>query len=476
MEAKKIRKSAAPRNAEEIREDIVNRIGYLSLKLPEKPTTVYWPCLKFDSWKELHAGVQDLVKSRAFPPSYKLEMANAILNMQAKGRKKLEGPTFVLLGDQLLAGMTRVVASEKDQQHMEMFEFAMAVMNDTVQDTLSGNHLRRKAHDLALRLGGLTEEDQEQKNPLLIVRESEAVDEVSGEDCGETLTPKPQRPRRVSKSAFKATPAKAKSVVKKTPRGKVDRKISNDAPSRRSSNRLETPSKSKTPMVQKAPKPIGTPEGVENFKRQATSTAAKKTTYQVPTPSVPDFSRIQRLLEKGGFIFPKNLYCRPGMDPRSNPEAKEGSDYFSTIERFRSHLCAHGVNVNPAGIWSPEEKALLSQWVRYDVVGTFKLSPKDIPPMYDPLSPKAVFPLLMKLGFGWKQFNNLMTNKSLTLPGISDEEFKSGIGVFEREEILLYLARFGFPDNSTFEAITPQERLSFELFVSDIPENELDTL
>jgi hypothetical protein len=182
---------------------------------------------------------------------------------------------------------------------------------------------------------------------------------------------------------------------------------------------------------------------------------------------VPTFAEVRPLLLKGGCVFRRNLYCRPGMDPSKNKKAKICCDYFESEKEFRDDLCAYGVDCDTTK-WSEDEKALVEKWVRYAIVRSEEL--KDLMPESSPMSSGQAFKLLSSVGFNFNKV--LMYN---TLPGVDRVSIAPGMNAFATEkELLNFLARFGLPCNCEWNKIGVEDRLRLELFLTE--PGELETL
>ena len=95
---------------------------------------------------------------------------------------------------------------------------------------------------------------------------------------------------------------------------------------------------------------------------------------------VPSWEEVQPMFEKLGHTFYDNYcndnnkyFCRPHSDPRTNPNAKEGTDYFLSQTDYQKYLCAHGVDY--IGSLEVDEQELIDYWVRFYIFnGSFETS------------------------------------------------------------------------------------------------------
>jgi len=178
---------------------------------------------------------------------------------------------------------------------------------------------------------------------------------------------------------------------------------------------------------------------------------------------VPTFAQVRNLFTKAGYIFRENLFCRPGMDPSTNPNAKLDSDFFKIETAFRNHLCAYGIN-GDIDVWDEDEQLCVKKWVRYNVVKSVDLDGNELPDHDVPSNSRAMA-LLMSIGC---KYTNRTSDSVYTLPGISKKQAEQGVGSFEKSgDLFTHLSRFGLPDSCDFSKISARERLNLEMFLAE---------
>ena len=94
-----------------------------------------------------------------------------------------------------------------------------------------------------------------------------------------------------------------------------------------------------------------------------------------PRITVSSWEAVQPIFEKLGHTFSNKYFCRPNGDPRTNANAEEGKDYFSSHKDYRKYLCANGVDY--IGILDEADQKSIAYWVRFHIfTGSFE-EPKD---------------------------------------------------------------------------------------------------
>ncbi len=196
-----------------------------------------------------------------------------------------------------------------------------------------------------------------------------------------------------------------------------------------------------------------------------TSTTSSQSTtssaFLLPA-KLPSFNEVQPLLKRCGFKFPNGRFILPGVDP-STDEFEEDRDYFSSASRLRRYLCAYGLDCQGFE-WSDAEYECLSLWIRTAIVPGLWFE-KRIPDECRVLL-RAVHGVLMKLGFTYK------SDGTYYLPGVKPK-IAAGLSMNGRmmlgeNGLLVYLARFGLPENCTFGNLAIHERNRLEYHISQI--------
>ena len=215
------------------------------------------------------------------------------------------------------------------------------------------------------------------------------------------------------------------------------------------------------------------PQSTSSSKSSASSLASsKKPPKKIDEEQLIKFNDIKGPLTRAGFIFRKNLYCHPGMDPIKNSVAVEGRDYFTNEESFRRDLCAYGLDESDK--WTEDEREKIETWVRYTIFG-FPDS-ESIMPIYKEVSPSQVWKLFEKIGFkhDWKH------TELWSFPTFNDgRDGVLGMTSFSNEyDLWTRIARFGFPENSKFDNITDVDRmrLVYSLIWNRVHKEAVNTL
>jgi hypothetical protein len=175
------------------------------------------------------------------------------------------------------------------------------------------------------------------------------------------------------------------------------------------------------------------------------------------------FEDVDFPLRTAGFVFRRNLYCRPGMDPKKNSSAVLGRDYFTTEKSFRKNLCAYGVE--DCEKWRADTCQAVVTWIRYSIARS--LDSKTHIPILPNISGIKAWSLLGKLGFRHRYTNLLSIYR---FPGV--EEGEDGIlgktkFIDEEREFYTRLSRFGLPDACSYDQITENERIRLESFLAE---------
>ena len=214
-----------------------------------------------------------------------------------------------------------------------------------------------------------------------------------------------------------------------------------------------------------------TPKGSGAPKRTKSKSSPQLDENEGPMLHIPTFTKVKPLLEKAGYTFRKDVYCRPKGDPKKYPNAVEGIDYFATESAFREFLCQTGVDCNGKE-WTDGEKEnaivdILTPWIRYNVIKSRK--GESVLPDFDMVTRGAI-KMLKKL-----KFCHLWRLEGYSLPDVPATEAKLGINTFsEKPDLWVYLARHGLPDNCPFENVTPSERLALEQFIARFDHEDVD--
>jgi hypothetical protein len=160
------------------------------------------------------------------------------------------------------------------------------------------------------------------------------------------------------------------------------------------------------------------------------------------------------------------------MNPKTNPNAVLGRDYFESLEAFRQDLCAYGVD--DYVLWTAEDRKTIKTWVRLTVVKSVDLD-KDSWPEHDGLTPLQALGILKDL-----EYRTALTQwgaNTWLLPAVSPNEGVMGKTMFMDERSLWnHLHRFGLSANVSLDKVDNQKLISLEMFMSQPRHHILDTL
>jgi hypothetical protein len=139
------------------------------------------------------------------------------------------------------------------------------------------------------------------------------------------------------------------------------------------------PAKASSKSVQKKKGKVTTvkfPKGPRNGQIPASHRKTREWEEPTGSISIATWSDVKPLLELFGYVFDKNLFCRPNGDPRGCRDAIEGEDYFTTLKDFRRFLCIHGVDYPGRLPWDKRREKnktdMVIEWVRYSIVTTVR--------------------------------------------------------------------------------------------------------
>lgn len=216
----------------------------------------------------------------------------------------------------------------------------------------------------------------------------------------------------------------------------------------------------------------------ENVKKpEATSVKRKEAPAAKPESSskkkkmeleleILTFADVQEALERGGYEFTSNRYCRPC-----------NGAVFASANELRQDLCAYGVNCRCGSsdeeeaceCWDEDDKWHIKLWVRYEVIRGNLQSGK-----VDEIAEAAARKLLNDLGFSFLKSTLL---DGYAFPGLkTPQEGRLGFSFFEKlNELWRFLSRFGLPQNCAFEKLSTDDRLNLEFFLST-SRHRVDTL
>lgn len=219
----------------------------------------------------------------------------------------------------------------------------------------------------------------------------------------------------------------------------------------------------RTPNPSKKAKNNDTGKKAAHGMKKAKTPSKNESTSYFGVWSIPKFSVVKELLEKGGFSFPRGKFCRPGY---SDANEKLDENYFETETDFQKDLCKYGVN--DYSKWTKEEKLIIHHWVRSFIISSSKTKGgNEI--KYMKLRQNELFPLLKKLGFQKKKTPVVGTDV-FCFPGIDPTSANSleGVNFFQMDgDLRLYLSRSGFPKNCAFDNITSEDLLNLEMMMAD---------
>lgn len=147
----------------------------------------------------------------------------------------------------------------------------------------------------------------------------------------------------------------------------------------------------RTPKATKRPASTDTRTPKATKRPSSPSSSVSSTTSSRKRPTVIDsggrievsaWSDIKPLLKKLGHVFyeieqvwnneatVRQFYCLPNGDPEKHPTAVLGRNYFHSMEAYRAHLCANGVEYygrNGKPPLSEDDLELIAYWVRFSV-------------------------------------------------------------------------------------------------------------
>jgi hypothetical protein len=191
-----------------------------------------------------------------------------------------------------------------------------------------------------------------------------------------------------------------------------------------------------------------------------TRNKAKSTDALPEEVALLQFEDVKETLKMAGFVFKKNLYYRPGMDPKQNKSAVLGQDYFTTEQDFRENLCAYGLE--DCDKWTEDNRYEVNTWVRYSIAGSHR-DRTHIPALPDFPNGAKAWSTLKIVGF-FHRYHGLGDNWGF--PGEQDGIL--GTTKFDNEkEFYDHLIRFGFPKTCTFDRITDNERIMLESYLAE---------
>lgn len=206
-----------------------------------------------------------------------------------------------------------------------------------------------------------------------------------------------------------------------------------------SKNKSKTPaSKTKTPRV----------AAFIAKKSRTLASSTKKTTVRTDVTedgqiefTLPAWEEVQPLLELFGYTFSNNRYCCLNGDPDKNGAAVLNGDFFETLDDFRDHLCAYGVEYSGRklplkGLDGEDDKInTIKNWVNTAIVTKIRnATARRRNFCFEDLTPGEVLGQLQEFGilelraYHW------------ALPWVQPKEI-----VGEEIVILEYLGRHGIP-------------------------------
>ena len=173
-----------------------------------------------------------------------------------------------------------------------------------------------------------------------------------------------------------------------------------------------------------------------------------------PDTKIIQFREVKKIFEKGGFQFAKNLFCRPGTNPKNLGESIHGTDWFRTEDEFRKYLCENFVD--DFGGWNDEEKKNINLWVRFAIVRSADLT-EPLPTYKVIKSISQYLSLLKKAGYKKK----LVSGLDMWCDPSGAERFNSD------EDLTKHLARYGLPAWIDESVLPHEERLSLEVYLTE---------
>jgi hypothetical protein len=153
---------------------------------------------------------------------------------------------------------------------------------------------------------------------------------------------------------------------------------------------------------------------------------------------IPKFSKVKPLLEKAGFRFAEGRVLRPERDTRN-------SEAFADESELRLDLCKYGLSDYEG--WKDKEREQVEEWIRYTHI-------------------KDVACRRYKL-LDASEFNKYREKLGITLRD-SVYQFPEGgpsLPLYMEKSLLDHLSRYGLPPGCKEEALTDEERLSFDVYV-----------
>jgi hypothetical protein len=201
-------------------------------------------------------------------------------------------------------------------------------------------------------------------------------------------------------------------------------------------------------------------EGAESTPKKAK--ACPKEPIEV---EIVEFADVKSILECGGYAFPSvgngdvSIYNRPcGMS-------------FASLELFRDDLCAYGVSCQcgdsgdlnddtPCQCWDEYQRWMIRRWVRFNVIRGPRKSGRA-----NRIPPNKFMTRAKKLGC--THFQSELRD-GFKLPCVKNPaEGVLGFTVFRTWlDFILFLSRFGFPLDSTFDAVSDDEIFDLEVFLA----------
>jgi hypothetical protein len=203
-------------------------------------------------------------------------------------------------------------------------------------------------------------------------------------------------------------------------------------------------------------------------KSQGEESVSKKAKALPKAPievEVVEFDDVKSILECGGYAFPStengdiSNYNRPcGL-------------FFASLELFRDDLCAYGVSCQcggsgdanddtPCQCWDEHQKWMIRRWVRFNVIRGPKKSG-----LANRIAPTKFMTGAKRLGC--THFRSELRD-GFKLPCVKNlAEGILGLTVFRTWlDFMLFLSRFGFPPDCTFDALSQDEMFDLEVFLA----------
>ena len=193
--------------------------------------------------------------------------------------------------------------------------------------------------------------------------------------------------------------------------------------------------------------------------------------------SISSWAGVKPLLKQLGHVFYDEgsnrelvqFYCLPNGDPNRYPEAVEGKDYFHSMESYRAHLCAHGVeyfraakthktdgnNQSPLG---DNDLELISYWVRFHVYTqrtTGVRKAEEIADLELQGNEGSKIRLLQRIGYKYECRGVL---EGYTIPGEKKKRYLTEDRLWE------HLGKYGLSPLCDFEKLnSPEEKTALEI-------------